>query len=358
MNKQSTLIKNLITSLIGQGGSDIHLVRGIQPFLRINKDLVPFTQGGAVSKEDIQTLITAVLSPSQQERFAQQKQIDFSYVHETDVGTTRFRGSLYTERGAPALSFRHIPNVIPDIDTLGLPSLLKKIPQQSQGFFLVAGPTGHGKSTTAAAMLESVNKEERKHIITVEDPIEFIFSPKKSIVSQREIPNDVPSFKGGITSALRSDADILFVSEMRAYETMEAGMLAAGIGHFVLSTIHTNSATQTVNRIIDSFPKESQNQIRETLSQVLLGVLSMRLLPKVGGGLIPAYELLFNNSAVANLIRENRISDIENIIQTSLHDGMISLNQSLATLVRNGSVGLDDAHRYASKRGELERLLT
>jgi twitching motility protein PilT len=243
------------------------------------------------------------------------------------------------------------------LSELNLPEILEVFARKEQGFFLVVGPTGHGKSTTLSAIIELINENRNAHILTIEDPVEFLYTQKKSIIDQREVKVDTKGFKKALRSMFRQDIDVALIGEMRGVETIESAVTAAETGHLVFSTLHTNSASQTIDRIIDSFPPEAQKQIRTQLSSSLIGIFSQRLIKSVSGGRVPAYELLINNNAVSNLIREGRIAEIDSFIETSSGQGMISINRSLAELVRKGAITVEDAHKHSPKSKALERML-
>ncbi len=252
---------------------------------------------------------------------------------------------------------RLIPKEIKTFAELNLPPILEIFAKKQQGFFLVVGPVGVGKSTTLATMVELINRERLEHIITIEDPIEYIFEPKKALVDQREVKLDTPDFHTALKGIFRQDADVVMIGEMRDEETISTAVSAAETGHLVLSTLHTNTAAQTVERIIDTFPADQQGQIRMQLSSSLIGIFSQRLIPRISGGLIPAYELLINNAATANLIREKRTHEITSVIETSSEEGMIDLNRSLAEHVRNGEITVENAFLYSTNPRTLERML-
>jgi twitching motility protein PilT len=250
-----------------------------------------------------------------------------------------------------------IPNVIRDFEELNLPPILQSFTERSQGFFLCVGPVGQGKSTTLAAMVNRINKTRAEHIVTIEDPIEYVYEEEKSLIDQREIGIDSKSFETALNAAFRQDVDVILVGEMRNSETIAAAVTAAETGHLVYSTLHTNDASQTINRIVDSFPGDQQDQIRVQLAGSLIAIFSQRLIPHIAGGLVPAYELLINNTAVSNLIRENRIHEIPSVIETGLEQGMIDMNRSLARLVQNGDITVENAFTYSSNPKGLERLI-
>jgi twitching motility protein PilT len=255
------------------------------------------------------------------------------------------------------IALRLIPNVIRDFEDLNLPPILESFTQRSQGFFLCVGPVGQGKSTTLAAMVNRINHTRAEHIVTVEDPIEYVYQEEKSLIDQREIGIDTGSFEKALSAALRQDVDVILVGEMRNTETISAAVTAAETGHLVYSTLHTNDAAQTINRIVDSFPAGQQDQIRVQLAGSLIAIFSQRLIPHIAGGLVPAYELLINNTAVSNLIRENRIHEIPSVIETGLEQGMIDMNRSLARLVQNGDITVENAFTYSVNPKGLERLI-
>ena len=288
------------------------------------------------------------------ERFEAETQLDFSYTHR---GEYRLRGSAYKQSGTAAMAMRLIPKVKSFADLNLPPKVLDMIGAVNQGFFLVTGPVGSGKSTTLAAIIGNMNAKEKKNIITIEDPIEYVHEHGQCLISQRELGFDAQSFGGALLASLRQDPDVILIGEMRDMDTISTAVTAAETSHLVLSTLHTNSAAQTIDRIIDVFPGEKQNQIRLQLASCLLGILSQRLLPRVSGGMIPAYELLIVTPAVQNLIRENRAFEIDLMIDTGSDMGMISLDRSLADLVRSGEVPLDVAAKYAKNVSLFERYI-
>ena len=286
--------------------------------------------------------------------FYQAKELDFSYDYE---GKARFRGNAYFQQGKISIALRLIPKIIRTLPELGLPEVLATFCRRTQGFFLVVGPVGQGKTTTLASMINLINEERAEHIITVEDPIEYIYEQKKSIIDQREVRVDTHDFHAGLTSVLREDVNVILLGEMRDPETMSAAVTAAETGHLVLSTLHTNNAAQTIDRIIDSFPAEQQNQIRVQLASSLIGIFSQRLVPKISGGLIPIYELLIVNNAVSNLIREKRTFELNTIIETGSDQGMIDMSRCIADLVRQGQITVENAYLHAFNPKTLEKLL-
>jgi len=287
-------------------------------------------------------------------RFLETKEVDFSYGYKNEA---RFRGNGYFQQGTVSIALRLIPRKIRTLEELNLPPILATFAEKQQGFFLVVGPVGHGKTTTLAALIDLVNATRAEHIITIEDPIEHIFEEKRSIIDQREVKIDTKDFQTALTAMFREDVDIAMIGEMRGPETIATAVTAAETGHFVLSTLHTNNAAQTIDRIIDSFPAGQQEQIRLQLSETLTGIFSQRLVPRISGGLVPAYELLIANSAVANLIREKRTHEINTVIETGLEQGMIDINRSLIDLVRRNEITVADAYRYTTNPKSLERMM-
>ncbi len=345
---------NLMDIIYKEGASDLHLAEDRPPILRANSTLFPVSEENDSSKEDMEGFLDELLSPDAKEFFLKNSEVDFSYSPGEKV---RFRGNAYLQQGRLCIALRLIPKEIQTFEELNLPSSLEKFANMEQGFFLVVGPTGHGKSTTLASIIEYINQNRSEHIITVEDPIEYIFEPKKSIIDQREVRADTPDFHTALKSMFRQDVDVLMVGEMRESETISTAVTAAETGHLVLSTLHTNTASQTIERIIDSFSSGQQDQIRSQLAGSLAGIFSIRLIPKVSGGLIPAYELLINNSAVANLIRDKRTHEINSVIETSFEEGMITLNSSLARLVQSGDITMDSAFMHSNNSNTLKKLL-
>ena len=346
-------LKNLVQIIKAEGASDMHLSEGRYPTIRTSGVLVPTTRSKKLSKDDLNQIIFMVLTPDRREVFLKEKEIDFAY----ELEGVRFRGNAFFQQGVISIALRVINDEIKTLSELSLPPILEIFAKKKQGFFLVVGPTGHGKSTTLASLIEMINQNRQEHIVTIEDPIEFLYTQEKSIIDQREIGFDTNSFAGALKSAFRQDIDVLLIGEMRDPETMEAAITAAETGHLVFSTLHTNNASQTIDRIIDSFPAAQQKQIRSQLSNALTGIFSQRLVPSISGGRVPAYELLINNTAIANLIREGRIHEIDSVIETSSGDGMISMNRSLAEHVRNGEISVEEAYKFSPQSNNLERLL-
>src|SRR3989344_977055 len=322
----ATLLKKYINVVAHEGGSDLHFSTGTHPTIRVAGNLAPMLKEPVLTGADTLGFINVLLKEYQVKRLQEDLTVDFAY--ETEEGI-RFRGNAFFQRGSVGIALRLIPKQIRTVSELALPEALVSFARRSQGFFIVVGPVGQGKTTTLAALIDLINTERMEHIITIEDPIEYIFEPKQSIVDQREVGIDTKSFADALVSAFREDVDVLLVGEMRDYKTMAAAVTAAETGHLVFATMHTNDAAQTVDRIIDTFPAEQQDQIRVQLAASLAGIFSQRLIPRISGGLIPAYELLINNKAVANLIREKRTHEINTVIETGSSDGMFDMNRCL-----------------------------
>ena len=361
LNLKVTIVKmayetflNLIDIIVSKKGSDIHIGEDRQPVVRVNGNLVVIEEHKELTHEDMTEILKKIIPEEAKERFKNNKEIDFSYAPTKDI---RFRANVYIQQSRLCAVFRLIPDKIKTIEELNLPTKLYDFANMKQGFFLVAGPTGHGKSTTLASLINHINHERSEHIITIEDPIEYVFKPSRSIIDQREVRMDATDFPSALKSVFRQDGDVLMIGEMREKETMSTAVTAAETGHLVFSTLHTNSAAQTIERIIDTFDSQQQAQIRVQLAGSLAGVLSQRLIPRIAGGLIPAHELLISNNAVANLIRENRTHEINAVIETSSSSGMITINRSLADLVRDGEITMDNAFLNSNDKKSLERLL-
>ncbi len=349
------LLVELVQTVYAEGGSDLHLAEGRYPIIRVNGNLIPLVKKEVLSGEHIQVFLDSLLTPKNREKFMTEKEVDFSY--SPMAIDARFRGNAYIQQGLVSISLRLILKVIRGIEELNLPPILETFAAKKQGFFLVVGPVGQGKSTTLAAMIELINRNRAEHIITIEDPIEYIYTQKKSIIDQREVRTDTNDFYTALVNVLRQDVNVILVGEMRDPETMIAAVTAAETGHLVFSTLHTNNASQTIDRIIDSFPAAQQDQIRMQLSGSLIGVFSQRLVPRISGGLIPVYELLIVNNAVANLIREKRSHEISSVIETSSEVGMIDMNRMLAELVRKGEITVENAYLHSTNPKILEKML-
>lgn len=354
-------LQDYIDLLVARSGSDIHLIVGSKPIFREKRELAPFIQKEVLTGEDT-AAIFRLLCGTRVEKYEaaleEKKNFMFAYLHETSNGRrVNFRVTAYIERQNVAIALRLVHESERTVEELRLPPILKSIIREPTGLFLITGPSGNGKSTTLTAMINHCNNTARKHILTIEDPIEFIYKDKKSVISQREVPMDVVTFRSGLDSALRADVDIMMIGEMREVDTMRAVMTAAEVGHLVLSTVSASGAANTVNRIIDAFPHNQQHQIVGQLASSLLGVCSIKLLPSISGGLVPACEVMIRTPAISNLIRERRITSIKTAIQTGSEQGMISLEQSLADLVKSNSIALETAVLYANNEQELMKYL-
>ncbi len=347
-------IIDLLDIVVSEGGSDLHITAGQKPVIRLSGSLIPLTHQPVLSPHDTEAMLKNLLPPSRLALFEKEQSIDFSYAHRDK---NRFRVNGYVVQGTVAIAMRLIPRDIRSFEELNLPQILDVFTQRAQGFFLVVGPVGQGKSTTLAAIIDRINKTRTEHIVTIEDPIEYIFDQGKSLIHQREIHVDAPSFHSALQAAFREDVNVIMVGEMRDPETISSAVTAAETGHLVLSTLHTNNAAQTIDRVIDMFPANQQKQVRVQLAGSLAGIFSQRLVPRVSGGLVPAYELLLNTSAVANLIREGRTSEISTVIQTSSQEGMIDMDRTLAELVRRGEVTVEHAYEHAFDAKTFERYL-
>jgi twitching motility protein PilT len=344
MYKASELELNKLLALtLERNASDLHLIVGEPPIIRVDSALIRLEDYQILSQDAIADLLDIMLTPVQKEHFNTNMNLDFSYSFKDNA---RFRVNAYRQQGMTSAAFRLIPNHIKTLEELNLPPILKKLTENRQGLVLVVGPTGHGKSTALASMISDINMNRADHILTIEDPVEFLHPARKSVISQREVGMDTPDFPTALKAALREDINTVLVGEMRDLESVSAALTLAETGHLILATLHTNDAAQSIDRIVDVFPSSQQPQIRSQLASTLLGVVSLRLLPKIGGGRIPAYELMISNHAVRNTIRDNRIFEISNIIQTSYEEGMMPLDRSLATLVKQGSVELEIAQNF------------
>lgn len=350
----AALLKKYITVVAHEGGSDLHFSTGTHPTIRVSGNLAPMLKEPVLTPTDTIGFLKILLSDEQMKRFTERMSVDFAY--ETPEGI-RFRGNAFFQRGSAGVVLRLIPKEIKNIHDLNLPESLLSFARRTQGFFIVVGPVGQGKTTTLAALIDLINTERLEHIITIEDPIEYIFEPKQSLIDQREVGIDTPSFADALVDAFREDVDVLLVGEMRDYTTMAAAVTAAETGHLVFATMHTNDAAQTVDRIIDTFPASQQDQIRLQLASSLAGIFSQRLVPRISGGLIPACELLINSKAVANLIREKRSHEINTVIETGSSEGMIDMNRSLSELVARGEVSVETAYQYSFNPQGLEKML-
>jgi twitching motility protein PilT len=347
-------LDDLVDIVVSENGSDIHLATGSHPIIRVAGSLIPLVKKPILTPKDVEGFLAVLVPEKDVLKFHEAKELDYSYAAK---GGMRFRGNAFYQKGEVSIALRLIPNNIRTFQELGLPPILEMFAERPQGFFLCVGPVGQGKSTTLAAMIELINSTRAEHIVTIEDPIEYIFEPKKCLIEQREVGLDTESFQTGLHSAFRQDVDVIMVGEMRGKDTIGTAVTASETGHLVLSTLHTNNAAQTIDRIIDTFPEGQQDQIRLQLSGSLAGIFSQRLIPRISGGLVPAYELLINNAAVANLIRERRTHEIQTVIETGLEHGMIDMNRSLVELVQKGEITVENAFSYSTNPKGLERLM-
>jgi len=346
-------LEELILNVIHEGGSDLHLGVGKVPAIRVAGELIFLLKHPILNKEDMIGILNEILDKTKLNKFLENQEIDFSYDFR---GEARLRGNAFFQKGLISVALRLIPKV-KSIAELHLPPIIAELARKKQGFFLVVGPVGQGKSTTLSAMVNLINNEQARHIVTIEDPIEYIYTPNKAMINQREVGIDTKDFHTALKSAFREDVNVIMVGEMRNPETISTAVTAAETGHLVLSTLHTNNASQTIDRIIDSFPGDQQDQIRIELASSLLGIFSQRLIPRITGGLIPAYELLLNNDAVSNLIREKRTQEIDVVIETGMKSGMIDLNHSLLELIRAGEITIENAFQFSLNPKGLERTL-
>lgn len=346
-------IQQLFSEAARLVASDLHLVVGFPPMLRVYGKLTPVEATQPLTAQDIDRLVQSVFTPQHKELFAANKELDFSVA--SPAG--RFRANIYTQQGSAAATFRLIPATIKTIDELGLPSICHEFVKLRQGLVLVTGPTGHGKSTTLASMINTINMKSARHIVTIEDPIEYIYPKGLSIVTQREMHTDTHSWNVALRSVLREDPDIVLVGEMRDFETIAAALTVAETGHLVFATLHTNSAAQSIDRIVDVFPENQQPQVKLQLSSVLEGILAQRLIPAVAGGRVAVAEVLTASPAVKTTIREGKTHLVDNIIQTSGELGMILLETALARAVKEGKISVETATSYALRQEDMNRLL-
>ncbi len=338
-------LDSFFTEAHTQGASDLHLVTGMPPIIRLHGELVALDSPTLTGK-NIEALVVAIINTAQRERFEREREFDFSYQSKDG---TRFRVNLHFERDNIGLVARVIPTEIPTLDDIGMPPVVRQLTELDYGLVLITGPTGCGKSTTLASIINHINEDRAVNIITLEDPIEFLFRAQKSIIKQRQLGSDMISFAEGLKHTLRQDPDVIMVGEMRDLDTIGTTLTLAETGHLVLATLHTNNAAQTIDRIIDVFPPHQQTQIRLQLSFSMKAVISQRLLPRSDGkGRIAAREILLNNPAVSNLIRENKVAQIKSVIQTSAEDGMMTMDQHLKWLVRQDAISRETALAHVS----------
>ncbi len=347
-------IENLLEHVIKNKASDLHLQVGLSPMLRVDGKLAPIADTPLLSEAQVETLIFALLDADQKAVLLKDKEFDFSFAF-GELG--RFRVNAFHERGNLAAALRLIPNEILTAEQLGLPEVVNTFADYPRGLVLVTGPTGSGKSTTLAALVDKINNERAEHIITIEDPIEFTHKSKKSVVVQREVHYDTFSFSAALRSSLREDPDVVLIGEMRDLETISAAITIAETGHLVFATLHTNSAAQSIDRMIDVFPPHQQPQVRSQLSNILMAIVSQRLVPTIGGGRVAAAEILVANPAVRNIIREGKSHQLDAVIQTGADKGMQSMDRTLISLIKAGSITYDDAKAFAVDLEEFERLM-
>ena len=353
MNDYTNILHNLLMVVERENASDLHLAPRRKPVMRVNGELITLENREVLSKEDTFNILKEIVREDQLQKVVNREEIDFAYRFNDK---TRIRCTAYVQQDVINITFRVIQE-IKEFDELNLPDVLKQFTNHEQGLFLVVGPVGQGKSTTMAAMINKINKERKEHIVTIEDPVEYIFNDEQSIVDQRAVGIDTASFESGLKSVFRQDVNVIMVGEMRNPETISTVVTAAETGHLVFSTLHTNNAAQTIDRIVDSFPGDQQNQVRTQLASSLVGIFSQRLLPSLKGGLVPAYELMINNKATANLIREGRTHEINTVIETGQEHGMIDMNNSLIDLVHEGHITIEDAYRHSLNPNLLDSML-
>ena len=347
-------IKKLLQSVVSHGASDLHLVSRTEPQIRLDGALKPVNLP-KLTGDDIEEMCYSLITEKQKQHFEEESELDFALLL---PGIGRFRANYYKTLGDTAAAFRTIPIDIPSLDDLGAPEIYKKLVKREKGLILVTGPTGSGKSTTLAAMINEINLTEHKHVLTAEDPVEFIHQNKKCIFSHRGVGEDTNSFANALKYALRQDPDIILIGEMRDKVTIEAGLTAAETGHLVFGTLHTSSAAGTINRIIDVFSGDEQPQIRAMISTSLVAVVAQMLLPKLGGGRVAASEILVTNHAIGNLIREDKVHQIYSQMQIGQGDsGMTTQTQSLAKYIKDGKISKDVAMQYANKPEELAKAM-
>jgi len=345
----------IINRIVTTKGSDIHLTTGSIPILRVKNRLIQIEEAEILTKESLDELLASMISKEKIDALYAGEEQDFAYTF--DEANARFRVNAFTAQGCPNLVMRYLPSEILTFEQLGLPSVMHQFSRLMQGFVLVTGPTGSGKSTTLASVINEINHTRDVKIVTIEDPIEFIYNPDKSIITQREIGYDTKSFSNALESSFRQDIDVILLGEMRDLDTMKVAVTAAETGHLVFSTLHTNSAAQSIDRIIDTFPTYQQGQVRSQIANSIQAVVSQRLIPTVNGELTPALEILLANNAVKSLIRENRIYQLDTVIETHRKEGMISMNLSLFDLIVRGIVSYETALLYSPDPISLRNML-
>jgi len=347
------LLEDIIIDAAKENASDVHLGAGRHPIIRVSGQLIALTKYSVLTPDHMSGLAEIILGKEQFEQFLKTHDYDCSFAFKDKI---RFRVNTYFQKGFVGIALRTIPIKIPTLEELNLPPTLLEFTHKEQGFFLVVGPTGHGKSTTLASLIDVINHTKTQRIITIEDPIEYLFVPDRSVIDQRGIGDDTKDFATALRAMFREDVDVAMIGEMRDPETMAVAVTAAETGHLVFSSLHTNNAAQTVDRIIDSFPAAQQSQIRSQLANTLIGIFSQRLIPRTSGGLIPAYEILLSTPAVRNLVRENKIHELDLVIETSGEAGMMSFNRSLVDLVRRGEITMESALAFSLNPKELQTL--
>ncbi|MBQ6130310.1 type IV pilus twitching motility protein PilT [Candidatus Saccharibacteria bacterium] len=353
MQNSGLRIETLLEECIKRDASDIHLQVGLPPILRVDGELVGITGMPVLTPAMVEQLVFSTLDETQQKILMRDKEYDYSFAF-GELG--RFRANAFHEKGNLACALRLIPNVIKNVADLGLPPVVESFADYPRGLVLVTGPTGSGKSTTLAAIVDKINREKAVHILTIEDPIEFTHKSQRSVVVQREVHYDTFSFSAALRSALREDPDVVLIGEMRDLETISSAITIAETGHLVLATLHTNSAAQSIDRMIDVFPSHQQPQIRTQLSNMLMAICAQRLIPAIGGGRIAAAEIMVANSAIRSLVREGKTHQIDSMIQTGASQGMQTMDATLAKLVQMGTVTFNDARDFAVDVENFERL--
>lgn len=347
-------IESLLEECIRRNASDLHLQYGLPPILRVDGVLTPIAGTSSLNEDIIHNLVFATLDEEQQKILIKDKEFDYSFAF-GDIA--RFRVNAFHERGKLAAAFRLIPNKIRNINDLGMPAIVETFAEFPRGLVLVTGPTGSGKSTTLAALIDKINREKSTHIITIEDPIEFTHKSQRSVIAQREVHYDTFSFAVALRSVLREDPDVVLIGEMRDLETIQAAITIAETGHLVFATLHTNSAAQSIDRMVDVFPSHQQPQVRTQLSNMLMAICAQRLVPAVGGGRVVAAEIMIANSAIRSLIRDGKTHQIDNAIQTGADQGMQTMDRTLVKLIQTGVISYDAAREYAVDINELNRLM-
>jgi len=347
-------LKSYLLTVAQQGASDLHLVVGRHPTIRIDGKLIPLLEEEILTPPKTKEFAKILLKEHYEKELLEEGQVNFSYDFE---GKARFRTSVYFQQGHMSVAMRLVQTKIRTLEELDVDPVLYDFAKYTQGLVLITGPVGHGKSTTLAAIIDHINHTQDKHILTIEDPIEYVYQQDRCLINQREVGEDSKDFSSALRGIFREDVNVLLIGEMRDLDTIATAMTAAETGHLIFATLHTNNSAQTVDRIVDVFPAHQQNQIRSQLANVLLGVISQRLIPRIGGGRVAAMEIMLKNHAVANLIRENRSFQLDSVIETSLKDGMISLDRSLSQLIKEGIISLDDAFAYTNNRDYLKTII-